>query len=134
MKITLVEVRNYRALEHVDVRPGDRNLVIIGGKNRSGKTSLLSALETAFGGAREQPPEPVRHGSRRATIHVELDDGGLVIDRIIDREGRHKLEVHTKDGTQKAPQKMLDALVGLRPTWTGSVRSNRNIGADGGES
>ena len=88
--------------------------MIIGGKNRSGKTSLLSALETAFGGAREQPPEPVRHGSRRATIHVELDDGGLVIDRIIDREGRHKLEVHTKDGKQKAPQKMLDALVGAR--------------------
>ncbi len=114
MKITLLQVRNFRALEHADVRPGDRNLVIIGGKNRSGKTSLLSALETAFGGAREQPPEPVRHGSRRATIHVELDDGDLVIDRIIDREGKHKLEVHTKNGKAKGPQKMLDALVGAR--------------------
>lgn len=115
MKITLVEVRNYRALEHVDVRPGDRNLVIVGGKNRAGKTSLLSALGTAFGGAREQPPEPVRHGRRHATIRVELDDGMLTIDRIIDREGRHKLEVHTKEGgKQKAPQKVLDQLIGAR--------------------
>ncbi len=115
MKITLVEVRNYLGLKHADVRPGDRNVVTIGGKNRAGKTSLLSAFEVALGGPRHQPPEPVHHGARRAAIHMEFDDGDLVIDRIIDREGRHtKLEVHTKDGKQKSPQKMLDALVGAR--------------------
>ncbi len=114
MKISLVEVRNYLGLKHADVRPGDRNVVTIGGKNRAGKTSLLSAFEVALGGPRHQPPEPVYHGARRAAIHMEFDDGDLVIDRIIDREGRHKLEVHTKDGKQKSPQTMLDALVGAR--------------------
>lgn len=114
MQITLVKVKNYRALKEVEVRPGERNLVIVGGNNRAGKTSLLSALEVAFGGAKETPPEPVRFGTRKATIHVELDGGDLVIDRVLDRAGKHKLDVRTKDGKQKAPQTMLDALVGAR--------------------
>jgi DNA repair exonuclease SbcCD ATPase subunit len=115
MRITAVYARNFKRLQDVEIRPdADRTLILIGGKNANGKSSLLDALSTAFGGKKLQPADPVRHGADEATIRVELDGGELEVRRVIQPGGESVLEVRDRLGAVKAPQAMLDKLVGAR--------------------
>lgn len=115
MKITAARVSNFKRLRHVDVTPdADRVLILIGGKNAQGKSSLLDALTVAFGGKRMAPADPVRHGAEETTIDVELDGGDLIIHRSIDAAGESKLEVREKGSVIRSPQARLDKLVGQR--------------------
>lgn len=114
MKITAVEVDDYQAIQHVEVRPGDRALVVVGGRNRQGKSSLLSALEVAFGGKRVAGPEPVRRGAKAARIAVELDGGKILIERRITKGGNWQLEIREDGVARRTPQALLDAVVGAR--------------------
>jgi DNA repair ATPase RecN len=114
MKITLLKVEDYRAIKDIEIAPGERSLLLLGGNNCAGKSSVLSAIESALGGSSATPPEPVRHGAKHAKITLELDDGAITIQRIIDRGGRHRVEVRADGAKARAPQKMLDAMVGAR--------------------
>lgn len=71
--IKSAEIRDYKGIDHVSIDVGRRRVILIGGKNASGKTSFLDALRTALGG-RRIATNPVRSGSSAATIEVELDD------------------------------------------------------------
>ncbi len=112
-RITAVSASNFKRLRDVQITPdADRAIILIGGKNAQGKSSLLDALTTAFGGKRAAPADPVRHGAESATIHVELDHGEITIERQIDKDGSTKLVVSDRTGPMRSPQAMLDALVG----------------------
>jgi DNA repair ATPase RecN len=114
VKITTVQVSNFKRVKDVRITPGaDRDLILIGGKNGHGKSSTLDALTAAFGGKRAQPADPVRHGADAAEIIVELD-GGLTIRRTIAPDGESTLEVRDELGAVKAPQTVLDKLVSGR--------------------
>ena len=79
-RITAVDVRNFKRLDQVRIEPdADSHLLLIAGNNAQGKSSLLDALTVAFGGGRELPPDPIRHGKSSATIDVQLD-GGTYLD------------------------------------------------------
>jgi chromosome segregation ATPase len=115
MRITAVSIENFKRVRDVRITPdADRTLILLGGKNRQGKSSTLDALTAAFGGKRAQPSDPVRHGAEEATIRVELDGGALVIHRVIQEDGECKLEVRDAYGPLKAPQQELDKLIGAR--------------------
>lgn len=115
MRITTARVTNFKRVRDVEVTPdADRVLILIGGKNAQGKSSLLDALTVAFGGKRAAPADPVRHGAEEAVIDVELDDGALTIHRTIDADGESKLEVREKGSVIRSPQARLDKLVGSR--------------------
>ncbi len=116
MLIELVEVTDYMGLKKVRIEPGGRAIIRIAGMNESGKTSLFSAIGTAIGGTKYAPEEPVRHGAKRAKIHIVLagDDGKLTVDRKFSRSGATTLELRSKDGKLSSPQKILDALIGTR--------------------
>lgn len=113
MKITLLEVSNYRRVENVQIAPGDRSMILIGGRNRQGKSSVLGAISAALGGKAEVADEPVRSGADAAEIRVVLDDGELTVTRRFSGE-RTVLEVASKDGRLKSPQAVLDRVVGTR--------------------
>lgn len=105
----VVELRaeNFKRLSAVTIRP-DGNMVILGGKNSQGKTSVIDSLEAALGGTRSIPVDPIRHGARKARIVVDL--GEIVVERTFDAKGT-KLVVRTADGVpQKSPQRLLDEL------------------------
>lgn len=115
MRITAAAVSNFKRIDHVEVTPdADRVLLLIGGKNAQGKSSLLDALTAAFGGKSALPSDPVRHGAETAEIRVELDGGALTVRRTIRGDGESVLEVRDPEGRVRAPQQVLDKLLGAR--------------------
>ena len=114
-RITALEVSDYKRIKTVKITPAaDTAIILLGGKNAQGKSSILDALTAAFGGKRAAAGDPVRHGEKEAAIYVELDGGRLTIDRTIAPDGSTTLEVRDVDGAVRKPQEVLDKLVGSR--------------------
>ena len=110
MKIIRLHAENVKRLEAVEIKP-DGNLIVIGGANGAGKSSVLDSIMYALKGKASQPSRPVREGQKKAEITCELDD--LTIRRVIDESGASKLVVSAKDGgIYPSPQAMLDKLTG----------------------
>ncbi len=115
MLITTCRITNYKRIRDVEIRPdADSHLIMIGGQNAAGKTSVLDALDAAIGGKARVAGDPVHHGMARAAITIEYDGGALVVDRIIEPSGETTLKVSGKDGSVRSPQALLDKLLGAR--------------------
>lgn len=114
MRITAVHVTNFKRINEIEIIPdADRALILIGGKNANGKSSLMDALTAAFGGKSALPADPVKHGTEAAEIRVELDGGALIVKRTI-KDGESTLELRDADGKLASPQARLDKLVNGR--------------------
>lgn len=110
MKIIQLEAQNVKKLKAVEIHPNG-NLVVIGGKNGAGKTSVLDSIAYALAGKSALPSQPVRKGQKKATVICELDD--LTVKRTMTATGGGTLTVENKEGAvYKSPQAILDALVG----------------------
>ena len=59
MHITELRAENIKRLVAVRVKP-DGSLVVVGGNNGQGKTSLLDSIAMALGGKDLMPAEPLR--------------------------------------------------------------------------
>jgi DNA repair exonuclease SbcCD ATPase subunit len=110
-KIIRLTSENVKRISAVEIKP-DGNMVIIGGKNGAGKSSVLDSIFYTLGGKSSLPVKPLREGSKRGFSEVELDD--LVIRRTFNEGGGTTLTITNKhdDSTAKSPQAILDALVG----------------------
>lgn len=110
MHIIQLEAENVKRLKAVRIRPAGP-LVVIGGNNGQGKSSVLDAIAMALGGARSFPDVPVRVGEEAAQVIIETET--LTIRRVIKPDGTHALRITTRDGMRPAsPQEMLDHLAG----------------------
>ena len=108
MKILRLEAENVKRLQAVRIQPNGKS-VVIGGANGVGKTSVLDAIQMAFGGKRETPDEPVRKGAKRAMVIAETEE--LTVTRRWRSTGASAVEVKAKDGTTlKSPQSVLKKL------------------------
>ncbi len=115
--ITLAVIRDFMRIRNVEIRPAaDRSVFLLAGKNMQGKTSVLRAFAAALGGADAEPVDAVRHGAESAELLLHLTSGEseLVVHKVIHKDGGSKLEVRDKNGAIKAPQGVLDKLIGLR--------------------
>lgn len=109
MKIIQLKSENVKRLQAVEIRP-DGNVVVIGGKNGAGKSSVLDSIQWALAG-KPDAPLPVRKGEAKA--HIVADLGDLVVARTITPQGGGSLVVRNADGVkQDSPQTILDKLVG----------------------
>lgn len=109
-KIIRLTAENVKRLSVVEIAPSG-NLVVIGGRNGQGKTSVLDSIMYALGGGESLPSKPVRRGEDKAV--VELDLGDLVVRRTFTATGGTQLVVMNKEGVkQTSPQAILDDLVG----------------------
>lgn len=113
-RIVQLRAENVKRLSAVEITP-EGDVVIVGGQNGAGKSSILDAIEMALGGAKAIPPEPIRRGQESARVVVDLDD--LRVERRFWRdkhgETQSKLVVSSREGAEyRSPQKMLDDLVG----------------------
>lgn len=118
-RISAVAIRDYKRIHEVEISPSaDSTLILIGGENAQGKSSILDALEAALGGKDAVLADPVRHGADGAEIRVSLaaDDGGplLIARRRVAPDGSSTLELRDDLGALKSPQALLDKLIGAR--------------------
>lgn len=110
MRIIRLEAENFMRLSAVTIEP-DGSTVVIGGQNGAGKSSILNAIEAAFGGKKAAPKKPIKEGEKRSRIVVELDD--IIVTREFTPGGKTSLVVKAKDGASyDSPQAMLDGLFG----------------------
>lgn len=109
MKIIKLLSENIKRLRAIEIKP-DGSLVIIGGKNAQGKTSVLDSIEYALAGTSSIPDKPIRKGEKKARVVVDL--GNIIVTRTF-TEGGSKLVVSDKEGFPKSsPQSLLDSLTG----------------------
>lgn len=107
LHVVELQAENIMRLKAVRITP-DGNVVILGGENEQGKSSVLRCIEMAIAGAKAIPDVPIRRGEKRARIVLDLGD--LVIERTFEGD-KTKLIVRNADGVQQAsPQAILDRL------------------------
>lgn len=109
MKIIKLKSENIKRLSAVEITP-EGNLVVIGGDNGEGKTSVLDSIAYALGGKKALPEQPVRMGADEGRIVVETEE--LLISTTI-RDGSRKLVITAKNNPTfplSSPQAILDKL------------------------
>jgi energy-coupling factor transporter ATP-binding protein EcfA2 len=73
MRIEAVVVKDFMGLRHVRARL-HRTWVIVRGKNGSGKTSFLRAIESVLAGKNASPDLPVRVGAEYGSAEIDLGE------------------------------------------------------------
>jgi hypothetical protein len=107
LTIVSLTVSNVKRIRALTIRP-DGAVVKLGGRNAQGKSSTLDAIEMALGGAGAIPPEPLRHGTRKGSVTLDLGD--FVVERKFSQGGDPTLVVRNREGVpQKSPQFLLDS-------------------------
>ena len=109
MRILSMQAENIKKLKVVEIRP-DGSLVQITGGNGEGKSSVLDAIFYALAGTKGIPSEPVRKGTAKA--HVKLDLGEFTVTRRFTAEGGTSLTVEAKGTKFSSPQRILDDIMG----------------------
>jgi len=110
LKIVRLEAENVKRLRAVEVTP-EGALVVVGGRNGQGKTSLLDSVAYALGGKDLVCEVPLRAGSDAG--HVTVDLGDLVVRRDFGRDGTTRVVVSNREGARfPSPQRLLDELAG----------------------
>ena len=110
MNIIEMNAENVKKLKVVRIRP-DGTMVVIGGNNEQGKSSVIDAIIAGLGGGKYIPGEAVRVGQKKG--FVDLDLGDFRVKRTFTHGGGGALTVTAKDGTKvSSPQQMLDSLLG----------------------
>jgi recombinational DNA repair ATPase RecF len=106
------QAKAVKALKAVTIRPGNKSVVKLTGKNRVGKSSVLDSIWYALGGKSCIPSRPIRDGATEAEIMLDL--GEFTITRRITGNGEY-LQVQTKDGFKAPkPQEFLSSRLGNR--------------------
>jgi hypothetical protein len=113
MRIVKLVAENIKKIRCVDITP-NKYLVRLSGANGAGKSSVLDAIEYALVGTKSVPTTPVRKGSGKAIIKLDLGD--IVVTRRM-TEGSPKragyLTIEGKDGkVWKDPDEVLRSLMG----------------------
>ncbi len=107
MKIVKLTSENVKRIRLVEIEPSG-NMIVVGGKNGNGKTSLLDSIVMALAGKAAIPSKPVRDGEKQADIEIEMDED-FVIHRRIKPDGDSTVTVKNKAGAKYgSPQALLD--------------------------
>lgn len=108
MRLTKIQIRNYRGLETLDVDVPPAGVIASGG-NARGKTTLINAVRGALEG-RDISPDAIRIGADRSELLVNFED--VSVKRVITQKGNPSLVVE-KDGMRPSkPVTFLRELLG----------------------
>jgi len=98
VKIKSASITDFMRAEKVELTPATE-LILIGGDNAQGKSSVVTALASALGGTKANVRTPVRKGADKAEVVVETDTG-LKIRQYYTKEGTYGLKVTTAEGAE----------------------------------
>jgi len=107
-KILAFHAENTKRLRVVDIQPNPANpVVLLTGKNRQGKTSVLESIWMTLAGEKAIPGKPIREGEESAS--VSLDFGEFTVTRRFTVNNSY-LEIKNKDGFKApSPQQFLSS-------------------------
>lgn len=118
LRIIGLNVENYKRLTAVEIRP-DGDVVLIGGRNAQGKTSVLDAIYAVLkgGAAARETVQPIRDGQDTAVARLEIGDEhgnvSYVATRRWTKDDAGTLTVESADHARfSSPQKLLDGMLG----------------------
>lgn len=111
MRVVGVRILNILGIEQLEFRPG--SVTVIEGGNDEGKTSVVEAIASAFGGGKDVTL--LRNGATRGEVAIELSDGTEITEGL-ERKDDGKIDVkrsvkHPTFGRVAAPQTYLKKLV-----------------------
>jgi len=110
MHIHAIEIKDFKGIKDFKAYGLNTGLVVLTGKNGSGKSSVLDAIEAGLRGGNSIGEKPVREGAEKAEIGFDL--GEYIVTRTIDGKRKQTLKVRPK-GDKKAIKKGQDILNGL---------------------
>lgn len=113
-KILRLESENVKRISVVEITP-EGELVIIGGHNGAGKSSVIDSIEWALGGKAAIEDMPIRRGETHARTIIETTDYIVQRTYTLQEDGSFNtyLKVTTTEGgTLTNPQQVLDGLIG----------------------
>jgi hypothetical protein len=106
---------NFKRIQVVEIKPTG-NMVVLSGRNRQGKTSILDAIAAAIEGKAAIQKQPVRRGEKKAWIEIDLSSGMKVKRSFITQDDgtfTTSISVIAADGGKMdKPQMVLDSLYG----------------------
>lgn len=110
-KIVKLTIENFKRIKYAEIIPTD-NIVVIGGKNGQGKTSVLDSFVSALCGVDTNfLPMPIREGAAYAKNTVDIGD--YVITRKWTSSDKTYIQIKTKEGKKvDPPQQFLNKQIG----------------------
>jgi DNA repair exonuclease SbcCD ATPase subunit len=118
LRVLALNVENYKRLTAVEIRP-DGDVVLIGGRNAQGKTSVLDAIYAVLkgGAAARETVQPIRDGQDTAVARLDIGDErgnvAYVATRRWTKDDAGTLTVESSDHARfSSPQKLLDGMLG----------------------
>jgi hypothetical protein len=108
MRIHEFHAENFKRIKVVDVVFPDSGTVEICGSNGAGKSSCLDSIWAALGGTDASPDLPIRTGSTKATVALNL--GEYTVERVWTAKGSSLTVKDASGDKQRAPQTILDGL------------------------
>jgi hypothetical protein len=118
LRVLALTAENYKRLTAVEIRP-DGDVVLIGGRNAQGKTSVLDAIYAVLkgGAAARETVQPIRDGQDTAVARLEIgDEHGNVVyvaTRRWTKDDAGTLTVESSDHARfSSPQKLIDGMLG----------------------
>jgi hypothetical protein len=118
LRVLALTAENYKRLTAVEIRP-DGDVVLIGGRNAQGKTSVLDAIYAVLkgGAAARETVQPIRNGQDTAVARLEIgDEHGTVVyvaTRRWTKDDAGTLTVESSDHARfSSPQKLIDGMLG----------------------
>jgi len=107
MKLSSLQVSDVKRIKAVSIDFNQDGMTIIGGRNRQGKTSVLSSIMYVLGGEKFRPTNFKREGSEEdGFIRLTFDDG-----MIVERKGKNAALTVIDSTGKKAGQQLLDDFV-----------------------
>lgn len=113
LHLVALETSNVKRVRLVRLELGPEGLVVIGGNNAAGKSSLLDSIEWAMAGAAGIDAEPLRRGAKRGYTQLALRDAegrGYNVERSYSEKGSRLVVTSPEGEEQRAPQAILDGL------------------------
>lgn len=108
LRLVSLEVQNILGVKAAYVDASGKHVVIIGGRNGQGKSSLLKALEMAIAGKTSFPIDPIHHGARAGSVQVDL--GEIKVDLVVSNSGNRLTVSDASGGKIRSPQQLLNTL------------------------
>lgn len=106
IRVSRIQIRNVMGIQDLDVEPGA--LTVVSGANGSGKTSVMEALKSLFGGGHDVTL--LRNGEESGEVVALLSDG-MEITKHITTRGSKVTVTHPELGEVKKAQGFLNGLL-----------------------